>query len=146
MPPGRLDCGALRVTNRTPHETPEQQLEKWAKVAFEISYHTQLLRQVSAESVDHQFWPLEHLLRQGHLTSLRSDCVLQICWTDSLINIVWILKSKTGKLTNRWTQLKIKWSSTYDEISLCSALRCHARNVFVLAPFQTVCTYGALLW
>ena len=36
-------------------------------MAFEISYHTQLLCQVSAKSVDHHFWPLEHFLRRGHL-------------------------------------------------------------------------------
>ena len=29
-----------------------------------ISHYTQLLCQVSAKSVDHNFWPLEHFLRQ----------------------------------------------------------------------------------
>ena len=39
-------------------------------MAFEISHHTQLLCQVSAKSVDHNFWPLEHFLRQWHLSKM----------------------------------------------------------------------------
>lgn len=60
--------GAPEATNRTT-PTPEtrEQSEKWAKVASEISYHTQRLCQVSAKSVDHQFLPLGDFLRQGHL-------------------------------------------------------------------------------
>ena len=36
-------------------------------MAFEISHYTKLLCQVSANSVDHNFWPSEHFLRQWHL-------------------------------------------------------------------------------
>ena len=39
-------------------------------MTFEISHHTELLSQVSAKSVDHKFWPLEHFLRQWHLSVL----------------------------------------------------------------------------
>ena len=39
-------------------------------MAVEISYQTQLLCQVSVKSVDHNFWPLEHFLRQCHLSVL----------------------------------------------------------------------------
>ena len=39
-------------------------------MAFEISHYTQLLCQVSAKSVDHNFWPLEQCLRQWHLSDL----------------------------------------------------------------------------
>ena len=42
--------------------------EKWARLAFEISHGNQLLCQVSAKSVDHKFLPLEHFLRQWHLS------------------------------------------------------------------------------
>ena len=38
-------------------------------MAFEISHHTQPLCQVSSKSVDHNFWPLEHFLRQWHLNN-----------------------------------------------------------------------------
>ena len=46
-------------------------------MAFEISYHTQLLCQVSAKSVDHLFWPLEHFLRQGQSSSFQSRVLLR---------------------------------------------------------------------
>ena len=46
-------------------KTKSQRSEpKWL---FEVPHHTQLLCQVSAKSVDHNFWPLEHSLRQWHL-------------------------------------------------------------------------------
>ena len=57
---------AKRAKNETPPPPPylqDEKSEKWAKVAFEIFHHTQLLCQVSAKSVDHNFWPLEHFLR-----------------------------------------------------------------------------------
>ena len=41
-------------------------------MTFEISHHSQLLSQVSAKPVDYNFWPLEHFLRQWHLTRLRA--------------------------------------------------------------------------
>ena len=59
--------GASLATNGHPVKLLNRQSEKWSKKAFEISYQTQLLRQVSAELVDHKFWPLEHFLRQGHV-------------------------------------------------------------------------------
>jgi len=59
--------GAKRATNGTPLTLQNEKSEKRAEVAFEISQHTQLLRQVSAKSVDYHLWPLEHFLRQGHL-------------------------------------------------------------------------------
>ena len=68
IPPGRLDFWCSRGKNETPPVTPRLKSEKWAKVAFEISHHTQLLCQVSDKSVDHNFWPLKHFLRQWHLT------------------------------------------------------------------------------
>lgn len=59
--------GASLATNGHPVKLLNRQSEKWSKKAFEISYQTQLLRQVSAELVDHKFWPLEHFLRQRHV-------------------------------------------------------------------------------
>ena len=41
-------------------------------MAFEISHYTELLCQVSAKSVDHNFWTLEHFLRQWHLITKTS--------------------------------------------------------------------------
>ena len=86
MTPGRLDCGAVWATNATPLKLQNKQSESWTKKAFEISYHTQLLYQVSAKLVDDHFWPLEHLLRQEHLnpitiqTFLQSDLNLASNW------------------------------------------------------------------
>ena len=60
MPPRGLNCSAL------PLKLQNKQSERGAKVAFEISYHTYQTF-VSAESVEHHVWPLEHFLRQGHL-------------------------------------------------------------------------------
>ena len=59
--------GASLATNGHPVKLLNRQSKKWSKKAFEISYQTQLLRQVSAELVDHKFWPLEHFLRQRHV-------------------------------------------------------------------------------
>ena len=42
-------------------------------MAFEISNYTQLLCQVSAKSVDPNLWPLEHFLRQWHLSAWQVD-------------------------------------------------------------------------
>ena len=44
-----------------PLKLQNKQSKKWAEVAFEISYHTQILRQVLAKWVDYPFWLLEHL-------------------------------------------------------------------------------------
>ena len=85
---GRLDCGAVWATNATPPppKLQNKQSESWTKKAFEISYHTQLLCEVSAKLVDDHFWPLEQLLRQGHLnpitiqTCLQSDLNLASNW------------------------------------------------------------------
>ena len=69
-----------------PPKLQNKQSESWTKKAFEISYHTQLLYQVSAKLVDDHFWPLEHLLRQEHLnpitiqTFLQSDLNLASNW------------------------------------------------------------------
>ena len=64
MPPRRMN---FWCSNGTPLKLQNKHSKKWAKVAFEISYHTQLLCQVLAKLVDHHFWPLGHFLRQGHL-------------------------------------------------------------------------------
>ena len=67
MPPGRLDFWCLKGKKWDPScNSKTKTSEKWAKVAFKISYYTQLLCQVSAKSVDHNVWPLEHFLRQRH--------------------------------------------------------------------------------
>ena len=55
--------GAQRAKNETPPVTPKLKVREVSQSGFEISHHTQLLCQVSAKSVDHNFWPLEHFLR-----------------------------------------------------------------------------------
>ena len=71
MSPGRLDIWCSKGKKwHPPPPTPKlivREVRKWAIVAFEISHYTQLLCQVSAKSVNHNFWPLEHFLRQWHL-------------------------------------------------------------------------------
>ena len=53
-------------------------------MAFEISHQTQLLYQVSATSVDHNFWPLEHFLRQWHKRKYSPFCFSWNKWVFGL--------------------------------------------------------------
>ena len=51
-----------------PPVTPKLKVRELSQSEIsEISHHTQLLCQVSAKSVDHNFWPLEHFFGQWHL-------------------------------------------------------------------------------
>ena len=83
-------------------------------MAFEISHHTQLLFQVLAKSVDHNFWPLELFLRQWHLSSLTRT------WTKCQENThkcskVWIINLMQGRalsLNQRLKTNEAQWHST----------------------------------
>ena len=69
MPPGRLDFWCSKGKKWDPPVTPKLKLREVSQSGF--SHNTQLLCQVSAKSVDHNFWPLEHFLRQWHLNVMK---------------------------------------------------------------------------
>ena len=69
MPPGRLDFWCSKGKKWDPPVTPKLKLREVSQSGF--SHYTQLLCQVSAKSVDHNFWPLEHFLRQWHLNVMK---------------------------------------------------------------------------
>ena len=75
--PWKVGFLVLKGQKWDPHVTPKLKVRE---VAFEISYHTQLLCQVSAKSVDHNVWPLEHFLRQWHLKVLVVSVVGKQTW------------------------------------------------------------------
>ena len=58
-------------------------------MAFEIPHHTQLLCHVSAKSVDHNFWPLEH----SQTVTLRSRTRVYETWKQCQ----WIMGTLTCK-------------------------------------------------
>ena len=98
MSPGRLDFWCLK--GKTWHPPPPPlKLQNWkseksAKLAFEIPHWTQLLCQVSAKSVDNNFWPLEHFLRQWHLKE--KQMLTRIKEKNKMIGIVQFLKKGTS--------------------------------------------------
>ena len=67
-----------------------------------LKYHTQLL-QVSARSSDHNFWPLEHFLRQWHLNWIHPSPQQGSC-AHALEDLqrVWYWREET--IVWAWTQ------------------------------------------
>ena len=84
-------------------------------MAFEISHYTQLLCQVSAKSVDHNFWPLEHFLRQWHLSR----------GTSRLLNRMEL---------QREIRTALYWKENNYLITACKPL---SWNLCHVGPFQT---------
>lgn len=132
MPSRRMKFGA-------PLKLQSKQSKKWTKMAFKISYHTQLLCQFSAKLVDHYFWPLEHFLRQGHLKPGNFDilAVSQDIFEKQLINRRIYRRQSTNfpKRTKYEKQMQKKLSS-----NICKH--------FLHMPFNisNIFEHGELFW
>ena len=96
MPPGRLDFMVLKGQKMTPPPLPVTSKLKVREVSQSgfwntVPHDTQLLCQVSAKSVDHNFWPLEHFLRQWHLRAASLKAFHSISDATKLLPYIFII-------------------------------------------------------
>jgi len=80
MPPGRLDFWCWKGKKWDPPPCNSKTKSRRSEPKWHLKYLITLLCQVSAKSVDHNFWPLEHFLRQystkvGWHSLLKCTCI-----------------------------------------------------------------------
>ena len=94
MPPGRLDFWCSKGKKWPPLPVnPKLKVREVCQSGFwnTVSHDTQLLCQVSAKSVDHNFWPLEHFLRKWHLRAVSLKAFHSISDATKLLPYIFII-------------------------------------------------------